>query len=739
MRFSPDETKPFSALRRITGLLVVGLLLAMPAASDEPGPLTLERLFESPSLFGVAPSTPVWSPDSRHLAFTWNDAGMPRRGLWVVVSDGTGLRRLDTGGDASASVSNPVWLPDGETLLTLRGGELWTTSLRSNMESLLATLGRGAHDARLSPDGGRLAYLKDGDLWLVDLADAKSIRLTNVGIPRSSALSVGRYNRPEREIGPGIWGGPTFAWSPDSRYIAVHHVDRRSMDRVPFPDYLGSETDPNEVRRGYPGDANESRTVGLVDVEDGVLRLLDLENPTGNQVVGFSWSTKGELLLDVASDTAVDRWLYTVTPQERQLREIWHGRRDSRMYTSFASAWMPDGEHVVVLSDREDRYGLYTINTSSPEEPPIRLTDTGHDVLGAPTVVSATNSLVYAGNGPTPYERHIYKVDVSDRSSNRLTTMPGQNAAVPSPDGRHLAILHSNDEAPTDLYLMTVGDEAASRVTTSPVAEFRQRQWGRARYVSFPSRIDDYTLHARILEPATLEPGRIYPVVFGPMYSNTVRNRWAGVYGAVQQLLVQKGYIIVQVDVRGSTGYGRAFREEFLVDFAGDDIEDIVSAVEYMKSLDYVDPERFGIWGSSYGGTLSVYTLLKKPGLFRAGVAAAAAVDPFFFGTDDVAIVRRPDTHPDIFENKAIRFAENLEDHLLLIHGLQDQVVPFKTVAVLSDELIRLGKNFDTAFVPGATHSWSRESGYSRYLFGKLLEHFDRYLMPEATGNSMDR
>lgn len=738
MRIRPDEMTSVSRFWRRTGILVFGLLVTVPAMADELGPLTLERLFESPSLFGVAPSTPVWSPDSRHVAFTWNDAGMPSRGLWVVASDGSGLRRLDTDEPATGSVSNPLWLPDGETLLTLRGGELWSTSLTSSEESLLASLGRGAHDARLSPDGSSVAYLKDGDLWLFDLEETETVRLTNVGIPRSSALTVGRYNRPEREIGPGIWGGPTFAWSHDGSYIAVHHVDRRSMDTVPFPDYLGSETDPNEVRRGYPGDANESRTVGLVDVNDGGLRLLDLDDPTGNQVVGFSWSTKGELLLDVAADTAIDRRLYTLSPEENQLTEIWHGRRDSRMYTSFASAWLPDGEHVVVLSDREDRYGLYVINASAPKELPTRLTDAGHDVFGAPSVVSATNSLVYAGNGPTPYERHVYTVDVSDGSSSRLTTMPGQNAAVLSPDGRHLAILHSSDEAPTDLYLMTMGDGTARRATVSPVAEFRQRQWARARYVSFPSLIDDYTLHARILEPANRVPGRVYPVVFGPMYSNTVRNRWAGIYTAVQQLLVQKGYIVVQVDVRGSTGYGRQFREEFLVDFAGDDIEDIASAVEYMKSLEYVDAERFGIWGSSYGGTLSVYTLLKKPGLFRAGVAAAAAVDPFFFGTDDVAIVRRPDTHPDIFENKAIRFAENLEDHLLLIHGMQDQVVPFKTVAVLSDELIRLGKDFDTAFVPGATHSWSREPGYSRYLFSKLLEHFDRYLMTEAAGNSAD-
>ena len=313
-----------------------------------------------------------------------------------------------------------------------------------------------------------------------------------------------------------------------------------------------------------------------------------------------------------------------------------------------------------------------------------------------------------------------------------MTTLAGQNSGYPSPDGQHLAFLHSDDRMPTELYVMATGNNEARRVTRSPPPEFSERRWAKATYVTFPSRVDDYTLHARILEPERLDPGRKYPVLFGPMYSNTVRDRWAGVYAAVQQLLVQKGYIVVQVDVRGSTGYGRAFREEFLVDFAGGDIEDIASAVDFVKTLPHVDPERLGIWGSNYGGTLTLYTLLKKPGLFRAGVAAAAAVDPHFFGTDDVAIVRRPDTHPDVFDHKAMRYAENLEDHLLLIHGMQDQVVPFKTVAELADVLIREGKDFDTAFVPGATHAWSRESLYAPYLFGKLIEHFDRYLEPNV-------
>ena len=116
--------------------------------------------------------------------------------------------------------------------------------------------------------------------------------------------------------------------------------------------------------------------------------------------------------------------------------------------------------------------------------------------------------------------------------------------------------------------------------------------------------------------------------------------------------------------------------------------------------------------------------------MFKAGVAGAAAVDPYFFGTDDVAIVRRPQSHPEAFTRGAAQYAGNLEDQLLIIHGMQDDVVPFKTTVVLAEELMRLGKDFDFAFAPGATHGWTRPTHYARYLFGKLVAHFDRYLEP---------
>ncbi len=268
-----------------------------------------------------------------------------------------------------------------------------------------------------------------------------------------------------------------------------------------------------------------------------------------------------------------------------------------------------------------------------------------------------------------------------------------------------------------------------TRVTTSPPPEFAAVPWVKGRYVTFKSKTDSFTLHARILLPPGLDSTKRYPVLFGPVYSNTVRNRWAGLYGTLQQLLaIEHGYIVVQVDVRGSTGYGRDFREKFLMDWGGGDLEDLESAVDYLKSLPYVDGSRIGIWGSSYGGTLTVYSLLKKPGLFAAGVAGAPAVDPHFFGSDDVAIVRRPQTHPDAFARGAAQYAKNLRDHLLIIHGMEDDVVPFQTTVQLAEALMREGKDFDIAFAPAATHGWTQRPYYARYLLQRLVDHFDRWL-----------
>lgn len=699
------------------------------AAQSQRTPLTIERLTSARSLIGMAPVAPTWSPTSRHLAFLWNEAGTPARTLWLVDRSGTAPRRL-LPTERTATVTDFVWTPAGDSLYFIQRDTLFRIAATGGMPASVPVAGEDKSDLTISPDGRSIAYLASGDLYMTARAGGASVRLTQVSVAPIGTVPLGTYFRRDVEIGPATWGGdaPAYAWSPDSKTIAVHHVDRRQVPRLRIPFYGDNRPVLNEVRRSAPGDANEVRRIALLDVGTQVMRFLALPDSSSTRVVNFGWSSVGALLIDRESDDAIDRTLHVVPAGTQVARRIWHDHRDSRIYNDVASAWDSDGRHILLTGDLDDRYRVYRI--APDDTTPVALTTAAFDVAGAALPNAATRSITWVSNEPLPSERHVWRMQRDGSRRQRLTTMAGTHVPFLSPDGRSIALLSSSDVTPTELYLLDVKPGATERrITRSQPAEFSATPWVQPTYVTFPSRTATPPLRARILYPPNLDRSKKYPVLFGPVYSNTVRNRWAGTYATLQQYLaIEKGYIVVQVDVRGSTGYGRDFREKFLMDWGGQDLEDLASAVDYMKSLPFVDGSRFGIWGSSYGGTLTVYSLLKKPGLFQAGVAGAPATDPHFFGSDDVAIARRPQTHPETFTRGALQHAGNLSDHLLLIHGMQDDVVPFATSVALAEEFMKLGKDFDFAFAPAATHGWTQRPYYATYLLRRLVQHFDRYL-----------
>ena len=708
-----------------------------PAADRARAPLTLERLVAEPALLGTAPTRPTWSPDSQWLAFLWNDRALPTREIWLVERDARAPRPLTHAPEddpGAGGVDDLAWTPEGDALIYVRDGHAWHVAAPGGTPRRLTTASGERSELGLSPDGRLISFLEDGDLWLLPREGGAATRATTVGAPPIGTVPLGTYFRPDREIGGATWGGaaPSYAWSPDGRYVAVHHVDRRDVPIMSLPYYLGDQAVMNVLRRGRPGDANEARTMGFYDVQEGTLRLLDLPGTTDTHVVSYEWSPSGTLLIDRESDDAIDRWLLLADPHAGTVRQIWHDHRETRIYNDIASAWCGDGDRVLLSGDLDDRYRLYLLTPG--DTAPRALTSGPFDVTGPGIPVAATGSILYVSSEPSPYERHVWRTDEQGTAHTRLTRRPGLHTPFLSPDGRMLALLSTDDVTPTELYLTDASASGAPvRITTSQPAEFAAQPWVAARYVSFPHKTEDLTLHARIIEPPDLDRTKTHPVIFGPMYSNTVRNRWEARFGALQQYLaIERGYIVVQVDVRGSTGYGRDFREGFLMDWGGRDLDDIESAADYLKTLPYVDGDRMGIWGTSYGGLLTVYSLLRKPGLFRAGVAAAPAVDPYFFGSDDVAICRRPQTHPEAFMRGALQYAGNLRDHLLIIHGMQDDVVPFQTSVALAEELMRLGKDFDVAFAAAATHAWSQRPEHALYLMRRLVDHFDRYLKPPS-------
>jgi dipeptidyl-peptidase-4 len=733
------------------------------AQVNRPAALSIERVAALPSLIGTAPSSPTWSPDSRLLAFRWNDAGWPFRDIYVVRADGTGLRRVthlqqshplpeppndsSTGALAArvaararGGVAELVWTPDSRSLLFVANGELFEVDVSTGSPRALQ-LGGNVSDISLSPDGSRLTFLRHGDLWMWHRQGTRAPeRLTSLAVPGIATVPLGTYNRADVEVGTGVWGADwlPYAWAPDGNTIAVHIVDRRHIRRVPFPSFLGEETTISELRRGYPGDENERRSLALLRVDRKELRPVALDATGHRGISDFGWSPAGRLLIDQVSDTGIERWIWVVDRNATAPRLIWHDQRASRIYPAYVARWHPDGRRILIVADIAERDHLYALDSDDPTASPLALTAGAWDVAGergAATIAFGAGEVFFTGTLKNPYERHVYRLrGTTGDAPEPITSVAGVHIPAVSPDGRYLASLWSDDVSPTELVVLEARAGAPQRrITSSPLREFSQHQWTPARYATFKSAGDGFLIHARILEPPGLDKTRRHPVIFGPVYSNTVRNRWGGLSGTLQQFLVQQGYIVVQVDVRGSVGYGRAFREAFLMDYGGKDLDDLEAVVNGMKALPYVDSERIGIWGSSYGGLLTVFALLKKPGLFAAGVAGAPAVDPHAFGPDDIAITRTPGTHPDAFvRGSALQLGEKLRDPLLIIHGLMDDVVPFRTTMALAERLMLLGKDFDLATAPAATHAWTAREHYAIYFYRKLVQFFDRHLKPGA-------
>jgi dipeptidyl-peptidase-4 len=231
-----------------------------------------------------------------------------------------------------------------------------------------------------------------------------------------------------------------------------------------------------------------------------------------------------------------------------------------------------------------------------------------------------------------------------------------------------------------------------------------------------------------------LDRTKTYPAILGSVYSNTVRNQWGGrtahpTWG-LDQYLVQEGYVLLNVNFRGSRGNGKALRRGIRLDYGGIDVEDLHSGVKYLESLGFIDMDRVGIWGSSYGGLLTCMSLFKKPGVYKAGVAGAPATNVWHAMTGEMRVMMAPQDQPDEYrDSSAYTHAAGLQDHLMIIHGMRDRIVLYKDSVTLVERLMLMGKDVDLVTLPNSGHGWDTEGSYQTiYAFNKLVGHFERYL-----------
>jgi dipeptidyl-peptidase-4 len=669
----------------------------------------------------------------------WNDEGTNFYDVWLadaltatpvrLTSMPRPERSADPGRDvakleqvaraeADSGVSAVLWAPDGRHLLFTFRGALYEV-IPGHAPRRLQGTGDGVQDVAVAPRGNAIAYLSGGALWVLAYGGEPAM-------PRKLVAPGGKDVAIE-----------SFYWNRDGSRIAFVEADSGQVPVRGIPDYLAPETRLLTVRRPFPGEPAEARRVGMVAAAGGSVRWAEIGGDPSDQIFGVAWSPDGGLLLVDKSDLYIkDRRLMLVDPADGHARVLLRETDPNNVTAEWWSDWAPDGRGVYFISDRDDDYQVYYQGLSGGD--PLRITAGNFAVFSA-SLPPGGDSLFVVTNQDRPEERQVWRVPLRGGASYRLTMAAGTHKPYPSPDGALLADVFSNDITPPDLYLQSTSTRRPAavpvrQVTHSPLPEFARYRWVAAKYVVFPNVDDGTPLHARLTLPPDFDPAKPHAAILGSVYSNTVHNEWGGrIYHptwAIDQFLAQQGYVIMNVDISGSSGYGKRFRQRIREDYGGVDVQDLYSGVRYLLSQGFVDPGRVGIWGSSYGGLLTTMSLFTKPGVYHAGVAGAPATSLFHAQTGEMRTMMAPQDHERQYSrSSSFLRSGGLEDPLMIIHGMKDDTVLFKDSVTLEQRLILQGGKIEFVPLPDAPHGWDTEGlAQTRFAYHKLYDFFERHL-----------
>jgi len=715
------------------GILFAAVAAILSCAAERR--LDIDRLYSLPWIIGTAPKDVAWSPDSKAVAFLWNDEGTNFRDIWIAtrteakpvrvtrlprpvvpaqVANDLAAMQQAARAEMDSGISHVLWTADGRRLIFLWQGKLYAVGTSGGKPEQLTTHAN-VTAVKVAPAGNGIAFQAGSELFVASIETSGPVK------------SVQR-------IGNTALQAEEMIWSHDGRKLAFIEVDDSKVPLRGIPDYLSAETTLRRVKRAFPGEPSERRWVAWVTAgNEAHVQRADLGTDPFELIFGVTWSPDDKTLLVDKSDLYIkDRRLLLVDPSTGHAKQLLRETDPANVTEEWWAEWAPDRRGVYFISDRESFYQVYYAPLDGGAVR--RVTSNRGEVFSA-SINATAKALFYISNEGKAEERHLHRVSLADGADVVITSVPGTHTPTIAPDGSIAADSFSSDLTPPDLYFQNLSSTTApQQITHSTLNEFAQYGWVAAKYVTFPATTDHVTLHGRLTLPPDFDPKKKYPAILGSVYSNTVRNQWGGRVAhptwGLDQYLAQQGYVLLNVDIRGSMGYGKAFRQKLALDYGGIDVEDLYSGVKFLETLGYVDMSRIGMWGSSYGGLLTTTSLFTKPGVYKAGVAGAPATSLFHALTGEMRTMMAPQDHQKEY-TRASAFLKSggLADHLMLIHGMRDDVVLFKDSVTLTERLILQGKDVELVALPDSPHSWDTgPMAQTRYAFHHLISFFKRYL-----------
>ncbi|HJQ27472.1 MAG TPA: prolyl oligopeptidase family serine peptidase [Blastocatellia bacterium] len=481
-------------------------------------------------------------------------------------------------------------------------------------------------------------------------------------------------------------------------------------------------------RQGQAGQTTEGRRTGE-SARQANERDVQLQQPL--------WSEDGTkaILMARAADNK-DRWVLALDPATGKTRVIVSEHDDAWIDGpgAFTLGWLADNQHIYFQSERDGYAHLYTVAYDGTDTR--QLTAGKWEVTGVQ--LSEDKSKFYITTSEVhPGERHLYLMSVTGGERTRITTMAGNNQAFISPDEKTLALVYSYSNKPPEIYLQeNRAGASAMKVTNSPAPEFWSYNWVDPPIVTFKAR-DGATLYARLYKPANFRRGGAAVIfVHGAGYLQNVHRWWSSYYREYlfHHLLMAQGFMVLDVDYRGSAGYGRDWRTGIYRHMGGQDLDDQVDAARWLASEHGVDARRIGVYGGSYGGFITLMAMFTQPDVFAAGAALRPVTDWAHYNHPYTAnILNTPQADAEAYRRSSpIYFAAGLKGALLICHGMVDTNVHFQDTVRLVQRLIELRKeNWELAVFPVEDHGFVEPTSWADE-YKRILKLFTKNLQGDA-------
>ncbi|MCA1676789.1 MAG: prolyl oligopeptidase family serine peptidase, partial [Actinobacteria bacterium] len=333
------------------------------------------------------------------------------------------------------------------------------------------------------------------------------------------------------------------------------------------------------------------------------------------------------------------------------------------------------------------------------------------------------------GDRQRPYDTHLYRAGLEHEALEQLTSEPGRHAPVFSPSREFFLDSHSSLDQPQAVDLRRADGMLFQTVARADIEGLKTLRW--APPEEFTSKAADgrTDLYGVIYKPFDFDPSRKYPVIeiiyAGPMTTQVPRTFFGS-----RSALAQLGFIVVLLDGRGTTERGKEFQDVVYGNLGRYEISDHVAVLKQIaEQRPYMDMERIGVYGRSFGGYFAIRAMLLAPDIYRVGVAGAPVVEVYGHGSRVEPYLGLPSDNPDAYEYASnLRLAGNLEGKLLMIHGTADINAPFSQTMKMADALIRANKLFDLLVLPGVAHFPSGEA--DRYWLDAIKRYFQEHLKP---------